>query len=299
MTEQTETKYSYWDDLFAAMRPKQWIKNLLVFTAIVFSGKLTDPMALAKSIEAFTAFCFLSSANYILNDLFDRNNDIHHPQKRNRPIAKGRIQTRTALFWWAALNVFSLAVMWILGPKAFNAALVFIGLGIAYTVFLKDIVIIDAFTIAAGLVIRTLAGAWVIDVPISSWLLICTMLLALFVGLTKRSLEIKLLADNAKCHRPALAHYNQYLLDQMSSVITSAIVITYTLYTLGWQGSTGGQGKGLFITVPIVLYVMFRYLYIVHQQEVKTTLEAALVADRPMMIAVGIYCVTVLVAMVV
>ena len=284
-------RHSFWDDLLASMRPRHWVKNVLVFTAIVFAHKLGDPMAIARSMVVFVAFCFLSSANYLLNDLVDRTKDIHHPIKKQRPIAQNRLKPLTVIFWWLVLSAFGLSVVYVIGQWLFYAALAFLVLGILYSLWLKNVVIIDAFTIAAGYMLRTFAGALAIEVPISSWLLICTLFLSLFLGLTTRSLELKLLSGDAPNHRPSLAHYNPYLLDQMSAAITSAIVITYTLYTMSGSNPHATQHTGLFMTVPIVLYGIFRYLYLVHQKEVTATLEGALIKDRPMMITVLVYVV--------
>lgn len=284
---------NYWDDLIDSMRPKHWVKNILVFTALVFAGKLDDPVAIAKTVAAFCAFCILSSSNYLLNDALDKKHDIHHPIKKNRSIAKGNISITHAAVWYVLLAIVGLSVLGILGRWPLYTGLAFIAIGTVYSIWLKKIVIVDIFAIAAGFLLRTVAGAVAIEVPVSSWLLICTLLLSLFLALTKRGLEIKLLEENAAAQRPSLAHYNGYLLDQMSAAITSAIVITYTLYTLSPATVDRFGGRGLFLTVPIVLYGMFRYLYLVHQKEVTATLESVLIHDRPMILAMTVYVVVV------
>ena len=286
METEPRTTSIFWNDLLDSMRPRHWMKNILVFTALVFAHKLGEPMTVARAVAAFCAFCLLSSGNYLFNDLLDRTKDVHHPSKKYRPIAKGRMQSGSVMLFAVVLYLAGLGVSWVVGQNLFLTAFAFVVVGVAYTLWLKHLVIVDAFAIAAGFLLRTVAGAAAIDVPISSWLLICTLLLSLFLGLTKRSLEMKLLEEHAPEHRPSLAHYNPYLLDQMSAVITSAILITYTLYTLS---SPTAEGLSLFATVPVVLYGIFRYLYLVHQKEVKATLENALVNDRPMMIAMGVY----------
>jgi 4-hydroxybenzoate polyprenyltransferase len=280
-----------WNDLLVTMRPKHWLKNVLVLVALVFAEKMGDVLSVAQAVSAFCAFCLLSSANYLLNDLVDRKNDIHHPAKQIRPIAQNRLGPIPVLLAWLALTATGLGVTFVIRERLFHIAVAFALLGFLYTLFLKHLVILDAFAIAAGYLLRTVAGAYAIDVPISSWLLICTLLLSLFLGLTKRSFELKLLAENAPNHRPSLAYYNTYLLDQMSAVITSAILITYTLYTLSSSTADNIGGLDLFLTVPFVLYGIFRYLYLVHQKQVTSTLEAALIADRPLMTAVIIYVV--------
>lgn len=285
-----------WDDLLTSMRPKHWVKNILVFSALVFANKLSDPFAIASTVVAFCAFCILSSGNYLLNDTLDQKHDIYHPTKKRRPIAQGRISTGRAFGWWLLLTTIGLGALAILGKWPFYAGLAFIVVGTNYSFWLKKIVIVDIFAIAAGFLLRTVAGAAAISVPISSWLLICTLLLSLFLALTKRSLEIKLLEENATAQRPSLAHYNGYLLDQMSAAITSAILITYTLYTLSPSTADRIGGQGLFYTVPIVLYGIFRYLYLVHQKEVTATLESVLVHDRPMIVAMTTYAVLVFLA---
>lgn len=283
------TEPTHWDDLLASMRPKHWVKNILVFTALVFAHKLLEPMSVAKTVAAFCAFSMLSSAGYLVNDLHDRTNDVHHPTKKYRPIAQGRLGYTSVVGWWVVLIAIGLTVSFLVETRLFYVALTFVAVNLAYTFWLKNVVIVDAFAIAAGFMLRTAAGAVAIQVPISSWLLICTLLLSLFLGLTKRSLELKVLEESAPEHRPSLAQYNPYLLDRMSSVITSAILITYTLYTLSDATADKFEGHGLFATVPVVLYGIFRYLYLLHQKKVTSTLEAALVSDRPMMVALGIF----------
>jgi 4-hydroxybenzoate polyprenyltransferase len=278
-----------WDDLIASLRPRHWVKNLLVFTAPVFAEQLTNPVSLAKSTLTFVIFCFLSSGAYLLNDVLDRKHDLHHPLKKGRPIASGRLSPASALVWAAMLTGLGLGLTGFLEKTTFWVALAFVLVGMVYSIWLKHMVIVDAFALAAGFVLRTVSGATAIEVPISAWLLICTMLLSLFLGLTKRSLEIKMLQGEAANHRPSLAQYNPYLLDRMSAVISSAILITYTLYTLSDATVARFGSNGLFATTPVVLYGIFRYLYLVHQKETKSTMEVELISDRPMRLAVGLY----------
>lgn len=275
--------------LVRSLRPQQWTKNLFVFAGLLFSGHLLDRAAWPPALAAFLIFCGLSGAVYLVNDVLDRAADAQHPIKRHRPIASGALSTGTALV--AALV---LAGVCVAGATAINGQLTMAAVGYVvllatYSAALKHYVIIDVLTLAAGFVLRAVAGAVAIGVPISHWLLVCTTLLALFIGLSKRRHELTLLNDGAAGHRPILQEYSPYLLDQMISVVTAATLVAYSVYTISSEtaGRLGSDRLGL--TIPFVLYGIFRYLYLVHQRNEGGSPSELLLTDRPLLVCVALW----------
>jgi len=275
--------------LVRSLRPQQWTKNLFVFAGLLFSGHLLDRAAWPPAVAAFLIFCGLSGAVYLVNDVLDRAADAQHPIKRHRPIASGALSTSAALV--AALV---LAGVCVAGATAINGQLTMAAVGYVvllatYSAALKHYVIIDVLTLAAGFVLRAVAGAVAIGVPISHWLLVCTTLLALFIGLSKRRHELTLLNDGAAGHRPILQEYSPYLLDQMISVVTAATLVAYSVYTISSEtaGRLGSDRLGL--TIPFVLYGIFRYLYLVHQRNEGGSPSELLLTDRPLLVCVALW----------
>jgi 4-hydroxybenzoate polyprenyltransferase len=279
--------------LIRALRPKQWTKNVIVFAALVFSGQLVDPAQAGKAALAFALFCLLSGSGYLLNDLLDRERDRRHPLKAKRPIASGALPPSTAWVVFFFLAGGSLGMAFFLSVPFGYAALAYFLLQIAYSLWLKAAVILDVFAIAAGFVLRAVAGAEVIAVEISSWLLVCTMLLALFLGLCKRRHELVLLEEEAGGHRASLASYSTLLLDQMIAVVTASTVVAYALYTMADETVQKFQTDGLKYTLPFVLYGIFRYLYLVHQKEEGGNPETTLLTDRPLLVNLAMYALAV------
>jgi 4-hydroxybenzoate polyprenyltransferase len=280
--------------VFRSMRPRQWTKNLILFAALIFSQNIFSPLLLFKALAAFAIFCFLSGCVYIINDLLDLKQDQIHPIKSKRPLASGRLKPATAVI--AAIALFCLSFG---SAAAFTnltfmlVALIYFVLQLAYSMLLKHVVILDVFCIAAGFVLRAIGGAEVIDVPISTWLLFCTMLLSLFLALSKRRHELLLLEDDAVHHRKILFEYSPYLLDQMISVVTASTVITYTLYTVSEDTVSKFGTDRLKFTIPFVLYGIFRYLYLIHQKNEGGSPEHVLLNDLPLIICVLLYGLTV------
>jgi len=270
------------------------VKNILIFAPLVFAHSATQFVPLIKAMAAFVLFCGLSGAGYLLNDVIDREGDRLHRVKANRPVAAGLLAPRTALRTSLALYVVSLLLSFALGSRFGWAALAFALVHVTYSLTLKNVVILDLFVVAAGYVLRVVAGAVAIPVPISNWLLITAMLLSLFLALSKRSLEIRVLQEDAEGHRKTLAEYNPYLLDQMTAVITSARLVAYTLYTRSPETMLKMHTAKLVYTVPFVLYGIFRYLYLVHIREGYHTLERVLITDKPMIINLALYCLALL-----
>lgn len=283
--------------LLAAMRPRQWTKNMAVFIGIVFAQRLLSILDLERTILAFVAFCLASSTIYLLNDLLDLENDRQHPVKRNRPLASGKLLTSWAIvmigvlvvacagltFWIFTIPVRPQPDMYAAFGGAnvlFTAAIVsYLLLMVLYSVWLKHVVLIDVFIIASGFVLRIVAGAVVIPVYISPWLYLVTCLLSLFLALSKRRHELVLLQGQASTHRQILKEYSIPMLDQMITIVATTTIMAYSLYTV--QGNTGNHR--LIITIPLVLYGIFRYLYLVYMRKAGGSPEEVLLRDRHML----------------
>jgi 4-hydroxybenzoate polyprenyltransferase len=272
-----------------SLRPEQWTKNLFVFAGMLFGGHLLDVRAMGRAVAAFGIFCALSGVVYIFNDLADRAADQRHPLKRLRPIASGRLSPSTAAVAAAILGFAALAAALFLSPLFAGLAATYIVLLVLYSLVLKHLVIIDALTIAAGFVLRAAAGAVAVFVPISHWLLVCTTLLALFLVLSKRRHELTLLADGATTHRPILEEYSPYLLDQMIAVVTASTLVAYSVYATSAETAERLNTTRLGVTIPFVLYGIFRYLYLVHQKRAGGSPADLLLTDRPLLACVGLW----------
>jgi 4-hydroxybenzoate polyprenyltransferase len=265
--------------VLTALRPKQWTKNLVLFAGLIFSQNLGHPGLLLKTIVSFALFCLLSGSIYIFNDLADIERDRLHPVKKLRPVAGGAITPKAALLLGLGLGLFSLAASFYVNFLFGLSALAYFVLMLFYSYFLKKLVIIDVFVIAAGFVLRAVAGAEAIAVPISEWLLICVILLALFLALAKRRQEQVHLSGEAPDHRTVLTEYPQKFLDQMISVVTAAAVVCYSLYTLSPETVDKFGNGNLKYTIPFVLYGIFRYLYLIYKKEEGQSPELALLTD--------------------
>ena len=279
--------------LLSSLRPEQWTKNLFVFAGVLFGGRLTEVAAIGRASAAFAIFCALSGVVYLINDLADREADQRHPLKRLRPIASGQLSTGAATVAAAVLAVIGLASALALSPAFASLAAGYFALLVAYSFVLKHMVIIDALTISAGFVLRAVAGAVVVSVPISHWLLVCTTLVALFLVLSKRRHELTLLTDTATTHRPILNEYSPYLLDQMIAVVTASTLIAYSIYATSTETADKLHTTRLGVTIPFVLYGIFRYLYLVHQKRAGGSPADLLLTDRPLLVCVGLWALAV------
>jgi 4-hydroxybenzoate polyprenyltransferase len=279
--------------LLASLRPEQWTKNLFVFAGTLFGGHLLDASAMGRAAAAFAIFCALSGVVYLFNDLIDREADQLHPLKRLRPIASGRLSPRTAAIAAALLAGVAIAAALALSATFAWVSAAYVVLLVLYSFVLKHLVIIDALTIAAGFVLRAAAGAVAVSVPISHWLLVCTTLLALFLVLSKRRHELTLLADGAITHRPILDEYSPYLLDQMIAVVTASTVVAYSVYATSGETAVRLGTTRLGLTIPFVLYGIFRYLYLVHQKRAGGSPADLLLTDRPLLACVGLWALAV------
>jgi 4-hydroxybenzoate polyprenyltransferase len=279
--------------LVLSLRPSQWTKNLIIFAALLFGQRLLDARSVLYSVAAFVIFCALSGVVYLLNDVADREADRSHPSKRFRPIASGAVSVRAALTTAAVLGVAALGAAYWLRPAFALLGAAYVGLLALYSGPLKHVVIIDVLTIAVGFVLRAAAGAVVINVRISHWLLILTILLALFLALSKRRHELVLLANGATGHRPILGEYSPYLLDQMISVVTASTLVSYVIYSVSPETVQKFQTDYLGLTLVFPLYGIFRYLYLVHLKEGGGSPSDMLLNDRPLLACVALWAMAV------
>jgi 4-hydroxybenzoate polyprenyltransferase len=282
--------------LWRALRPSHWIKNVFVFAALVFAQELGSPEAIARSVGAFVVFCMLSSAVYLLNDILDRESDRAHPVKRARPIASGQVSVATAGTVSVLLAVAGLVGSVLLGPGFASVAGTYIVMNIAYSVRLKRVVILDVMLVAAGFLLRAWGGAVVLGVAMSHWLVLCTGLIALFLGFVKRRQEIAGAAPSATT-RPILREYSLPFLDQMIAIVTSSTLLAYALYVFSGEVADKLGTRYMGLTLPFVLFGIFRYLYLVHQRGQGESPTDVVVRDGPLVVTFLLWGVACLVAL--
>ncbi len=278
--------------LLSALRPKQWIKNGFVLAALLFSRHLFDLAYVWRSVSAAIIFCLLSGAVYLINDIFDRENDRLHPEKRNRPIASGQLSVTAALITALILTSVSVAAAFSLDTRFGAVSAAYCILNLAYSIALKHIVILDVMIIASGFLLRAVGGAFAIDVSISSWFILCTMLLSLFLGFVKRRQEISLLEGSAGDHRKILDEYTPAFLDQAIGIVTAGSFVTYALYTMSPEVAAKLGTEHLNFTVPFVIYGLLRYLFLVYTRGEGGNPASTLLGDRPMLINGGLWLLT-------
>lgn len=279
--------------LLVSLRPHQWTKNLVVLAALIFAERLFEPQALWAAGSAFAVFCLLSGSVYLINDLADRERDRRHPVKRHRPIASGAFSPRLAVVATVLIAAGALGWSAAIGGNFEKTAVVYFVTMAAYSFALKNVVILDVLVVAFGFVLRAIAGAVAIRVAFSNWLLICTLLLALFLALAKRRHELTLLAEEAAGHRRILGEYSLDLLDQMIAVVTASTLVSYALYTLAPETVEKFGTDRLVWTLPFVLYGIFRYLYLVYKKEQGGSPTRVLLNDRPILVTVALWAATV------
>jgi len=280
--------------LLKSMRPRQWTKNAFVLAAVIFDRQLTHPEALLRSLAGFFLFCLLSSSVYLINDIADREADRQHPRKRNRPIASGKLPLSVALAAAVLLAIVSLSIAYCLTPSFFFISLAYFLIFLAYSKWLKHIPLIDVIMIAAGFVLRVAGGVSLISVErFSPWLYVVTTLLALYIGFGKRRAELTLLAENAENHRPVLDGYTIPFLDQLIVIVSGTTIVAYSLYT--FSAPNLPQNHSMMLTIPFVLYGIFRYLYLVQVEEEGGAPEDLVLTDRPLQITILLYGISVLI----
>jgi len=282
--------------LIKSMRPRQWPKNGFVFVALLFDGKIFDLPSVLAVLGAFVLLCLMSSSVYLMNDLVDIESDRQHPIKKNRPLPAGQIDPTLAAAFAGVLAVVSLVAGFFLSPKFAVILVVYLLSQVAYTFLLKHVVLIDVLTIAAGFILRIAAGVAVIEVErFSPWLYVFGGFLALFMALGKRRAELVLLGGNASNHRAILDDYNLDLIDRLQGIVTTSAIVAYSLYTFLAEGLP--DNHAMMLTIPFVLYGIFRYLYLIHVRNEGGAPEDILLRDRPMQITLLLYSVTVFAAL--
>lgn len=274
----------------AILRPKQWTKNLLVFAALIFSIKIVTVDMLVRCIGGFILFCLVSGCVYVLNDYIDRDDDRKHPEKKYRPIASGKLKPRSALIFGCLLLCTSLALAWVLDIWFSVLLLGYFIINVAYSIKLKQIVIIDIMVIAFGFVLRAIGGGLVIGIDFTPWFLLCTMLLALFLAISKRRHELYLFSEHKGDHRKVLEQYSPELLNQLNSIVTTAAIMSYSLFTF-----TSGHTVHLMWTIPLVMYGIFRYLYLIHIKGKGGRPEEILLEDSHILATVILFAVLVVI----
>ncbi|MFH1709080.1 MAG: decaprenyl-phosphate phosphoribosyltransferase [Planctomycetota bacterium] len=280
------------------IRPAHWVKNGFVFAPLLFAGRFNDPAALLQALAAFAGFCAMASAVYVVNDILDRERDRRHPVKRLRPIAAGTISIATAAVMAIVLAAAGLGLAAAgVAAEGRTACLLILGLylavNLAYSARLKHVVILDVFLVSAGFVLRVVAGGAATGIPNSEWMLICTILLALFLGFAKRRHELVLMGGEAAGHRGILAEYSIDLLDRIIGVITACTVMAYMLYTISDQTKAKlGGSSALLYTVVFVMYGVFRYLFLVYRKDEGGSPTRLLLTDLQLMVTVLLWAVT-------
>lgn len=281
--------------LIKTMRPRQWLKNLVLFAALVFDRQLglEHLQATLRTVAGFVLFCLISSLVYIINDIADIEADRRHPVKRNRPIASGRLPVKVA--WGAALIIFLIAIptaFW-LAPAFGLISLCYLVLNLAYSKWIKHIPLLDVFSIALGFVLRVAAGVALIHVArFSPWLYVVTTLGALYIGFGKRRAELALLAGDANSHRRVLEGYTIPLLDQLITIVSATTIIAYSLYTFSAPNLPGNHA--MMLTIPFVIYGIFRYLYLIQLKHSGGAPEDVILSDRPLQLTVVLWGIAVL-----
>lgn len=273
------------------MRPKQWIKNILLFAALVFSNNIFNLEMIGLALQGFVVFCLVSSAGYIYNDLKDIEADRLHPKKRFRPLAAGELSPTFAVAFMLVSGVGALAAAWFINPNFFLSALGYLAITLSYSFYFKHLVILDVMGITAGFIVRAVAGAMVIGVPISPWFVVCTAFFALFLAINKRLSELKLLQGDAGAHRKNLQEYSPELLQQMLNLVAACTVMSYALYTFG-----SSHTPWLMATLPFVIYGIFRWQYLVEQKGEGGAPVQTFLRDRALQIDVVLYIITAIAA---
>lgn len=275
-----------WKHILKLLRPTQWIKNGFVYMPLVFSGNLFVKQEFTSVTAMCLAFCLTSSAGYILNDYMDMEQDRAHPLKKTRPLASGQVSTGSALILVAVLLVGAVLIAGIVRSplEAYAYLAGYIVVQILYSLALKHLVILDVLCISTGFLLRVLAGAAAMGSPVSSWLLLCTFSVAIFLALGKRRHEVVMLSEDATCHRPVLENYNVALLDQLLQVVATSTFIFYCLYSVRGNPATGIEAEKMMFTIPLVTYGMFRYMYLIYRREDGGSPTVLLLTDFPLLL---------------
>lgn len=286
-----------------SMRAYQWTKNLVIFAGLVFTLKVLDPPFVVAAVAGFFAFSLAVSGVYLLNDVLDVERDRLHPDKKTRPVASGKLSAAAATAWSAVLLTLGLAGCFLLGPRFGASAVAYVALTLAYSIFFKHVVLLDVVAIALGFVLRAAAGVELMrdrahagpeTIELSPWLLVCAFFLALFLAIGKRRHELAVLEGDASRHRAALGGYNEKLLDQLVAVVTGATVLAYSVYTIAPETLAKFEGRPIYLTIPFVLYGIFRYLYLMYAQDKGGNPSEHLLRDRATLVNVILWATVVI-----
>jgi len=281
-------------DIIISFRPKQWTKNILVFAGAVFAEDLFIPNIIQNSVFAFIIFCLISSSTYLINDVMDRKKDALHPLKKFRPIASGKISTSTAITIAIILILFCIFASFKLNQKYGIIITSYFLTTLFYSLFLKRVIILDVMIIASGFMFRAVGGTFAINEQVSSWLILCTIFLALFFALNKRRAEFLALGDNAGSVRKTLQGYDQKYLDQMINIATASCVMSYALYTLDSATVEKFGTRNLILTLPFVIYGLFRYLFLAYHHNMGETPEVTIIKDKPILLCILLYTLSII-----
>lgn len=284
----TEPEQKVWNDkiitIFKTLRSHNWIKNLIIFAPLVFSGRFTQMSLDLRAIMAFICFCIVSSAIYIINDVCDKSEDQQHPMKKNRPIASGAIASRYAVLISIFLISIGLALTYLLGFSVFIYILLYILISIAYSLVIKHIAILDVLTIAFGFVLRILIGGLAVSVVPSYWLILCTVMISIFLGFTKRRAELVTNGHENNNSRPVLKDYSISFLDQVIPMVTGATILAYALYTVDEHTQMVLGTTAMLLTLPFVIYGLLRYIYIIYHLHKGADPAVTIITDIPTVI---------------
>ncbi len=272
-----------------ALRPHQWVKNAFVLASLIFSGHLFDTHAIKQAIYAFFAFSFCASAIYLINDITDYERDLHHPKKKNRPIASGAVKRFTASIMSLICLGIGLSIGYGLNQSVMIVLISYFVMNLGYSYGLKHVLLLDVFLIACGFLMRVMAGAFAIEVKLSPWLLMCTLLIALFLGFCKRRHERSSLGENAAQHRAILDDYSLAFLDKLITITASSTVMSYALYTIDPWVNSRLHTNALILTLPLVLFGVFRYLYLVYQADQGGSPTQVVLKDRGIQLVLVLY----------
>ena len=274
------------------IRPHHWIKNGFVLAPLIFAGKLLDLPSLTLGLLAFASFCLVSSGVYAFNDVFDRKSDQNHPTKKNRPVASGEVPVMQAVLLGAGLIVTGILGAIAIGKVFLLWELFYLLLQLGYNMVFRAIVLLDILVVAMGFVIRAVAGSEAISVVISPWLILCSLLIALFLGFAKRRQEIVLMGEAAGEHRSILSHYSVPLLDQLIGIVTASTIVSYAIYTLTPEVTERLGSQYMVLTLPFVIYGIFRYLYLMHVHAKGGSPTKDLLTDLPLLLSVMLWTMT-------
>lgn len=274
-------------DLLSLMRPRQWVKSGFVFVGILFANAWRQTQTLERVLVVAVAFSLVASGVYIFNDLFDRQRDLQHPQKKHRPLASKRISISTAILFLIILWIAGLALGFIVAVKVFFILMLYISINLGYSLGLKHVVLLDIFIIAGGFMLRILAGTSGIGIAPSQWLLICGLMTALFLGFAKRRAELYALSEENSEHRRVLKNYQPVLLDKMIVVTATCVILTYSLYTMSPVTIQTHHTDALIYTVPFVMYAIFRYIFSLHNHRTGTDPAQEIFRDPHILVSIA------------